>query len=121
MDRALQRLLRIDLPPRQSAFLWGPRKVGTSTLLRDAFPGSLNYDFLKTDLALAFGARLALLREQLLARPFVDLERPIILDEVQKVPGVTAFCHRIISPTIHDGRLTCTYGTISRRRFSTRG
>jgi len=28
MDRAFQRLLRIELPPRRSAFLWGPRKIG---------------------------------------------------------------------------------------------
>ena len=46
------RELKIKLPPRQSAFLWGPRKTGKTTLLRHAFPESLVYDFLKTDLYL---------------------------------------------------------------------
>jgi len=95
VDR-FSRLLSIDLPPRQSAFLWGARKTGKSTLLRMAFPQSLTYDFLKTDLALAFGARPALLREQLLARPAADLSPPIILDEVQKVPGVLDEVHWLI-------------------------
>jgi hypothetical protein len=51
----------LDLPRRQSAFLWGARKTGKSTLLRTACPQSLTYDFLKTDLALSFGARPAVL------------------------------------------------------------
>ena len=35
------RRLRIDLPDRQSAFLWGPRKTGKSTYLKQVFPNSL--------------------------------------------------------------------------------
>ena len=35
------RTLRIDLPQGQSAFLWGPRKTGKSTLLRMQFPAPL--------------------------------------------------------------------------------
>jgi predicted AAA+ superfamily ATPase len=81
------RLLSLELPAGQSAFLWGARKTGKSTLLRTAFPRSLTYDFLKTNLALSFGARPALLREQLLARSTAELREPIILDEVQKVHG----------------------------------
>lgn len=96
MNEGFRRLLSIDLPPGQSAFLWGARKTGKSTLLRTAFPRSITYDFLKTDLALAFGARPALLREQLLARPAADLAQPIILDEVQKVPGVLDEVHWLI-------------------------
>jgi len=68
MAHAWKRLLSLDLPQRQSAFLWGARKTGKSTLLQTAFPQSLTYDFLKTDLALSFGARPALLREQLPSR-----------------------------------------------------
>lgn len=88
MVGAFPRLLAIELPPRQSAFLWGPRKSGKSTLLRTGFPGSLSFDFLQTDLALEMTARPALLRERILARPAAELARPIILDEVQKVPAV---------------------------------
>lgn len=96
MVTGFPRLLTIDLPARQSAFLWGPRKTGKSSLLRASFPGSITFDFLKTDLALEFGARPALLRERLLAQPARVLDRPVILDEVQKVPAVLDEVHWLI-------------------------
>lgn len=92
----VKRLLNLELPKRQSAFLWGPRKTGKSTFLKDTFPHSLTYDFLKTDLALEFAKRPSLLREQLLAKDATVLERPIILDEVQKVPQVLDEVHWLI-------------------------
>jgi predicted AAA+ superfamily ATPase len=82
----IQRLLRIELPKRQSAFLWGPRKTGKSTFLKASFPGSLTYDMLQTDLFLEFSKRPFLLREQLLAADSKQLKDPVIIDEVQKVP-----------------------------------
>jgi predicted AAA+ superfamily ATPase len=82
----VERTLRIALPARQSAFLWGPRKTGKSTYLRSAFPESLTFDLLQTDLMLEFAKRPALLRERLLASPPERLRSPVILDEVQKVP-----------------------------------
>ncbi|MFM8635345.1 MAG: hypothetical protein ACKOEX_11130 [Planctomycetia bacterium] len=48
--------------PQAVGFPLGGRTTGKSTLLRTAFPQSLTYDFLKTILALSFGARPALLR-----------------------------------------------------------
>ena len=90
------RRLKIALPSRQSAFLWGPRKTGKSTYLKATFPNSLVYDFLKTDLMLDFNRRPALLREQLLAQPDAVLARPIILDEVQRVPLVLDEVHWLI-------------------------
>jgi predicted AAA+ superfamily ATPase len=88
MSENIPRRLRIDLPARQSAFLWGPRKTGKSTFLAMEFPDSIVYDFLKTDLAISFMARPSLLREQLMARKKPELAAPVILDEVQKVPAV---------------------------------
>ena len=90
------RLLRIDLPSRQSAFLWGPRKTGKSTYLRRTFPESLVYDFLKTDLSLEFAKRPSLLRERVLAKDEAVLAHPIILDEVQKVPQLLDEVHWLI-------------------------
>ncbi len=83
---SIERTLRIDLPSRQSAFLWGPRKTGKSTYLRSAFPDSVSFDLLETDLLLDLTKRPALLRERLLAMPPEKLRSPVILDEVQKVP-----------------------------------
>ncbi|MEA3420293.1 MAG: AAA family ATPase, partial [Acidobacteriota bacterium] len=92
----VKRILNIDLPQGQSAFLWGPRKTGKSTYLKDKFPQSLVYDFLKTDLALGFSKRPSLLREQVLAKDAAILKHPIILDEVQKVPQILDEVHWLI-------------------------
>src|SRR4030065_301320 len=88
MDELIPRRLRLELPERQSAFLWGPRKTGKTTLLRASFPRSIVFDFLQTDLALAMTRRPSLLRERLLASTARELREPVILDEVQKVPAV---------------------------------
>ena len=89
----IERTLQIDLPPRQSAFLWGPRKTGKTTFLKKTFPESLVYDFLKTDLFFDFSKAPYLLRERLLAKPDAILKHPVILDEVQKVPQVLDEVH----------------------------
>jgi predicted AAA+ superfamily ATPase len=90
------RMLRITLPPRQSAFLWGPRKTGKSTYLRSAFPDSLVFDLLQTDLMLDLARRPALLRERLEATGPERLRSPVILDEVQKVPQLLDEVHWLI-------------------------
>ena len=92
----IKRILDINLPPRQSAFLWGPRKTGKSTYLKEKFPHSLMYDFLQTDLFLEFSKRPFLLREQLLAEDDEVLKHPVILDEVQKVPQILDEVHWLI-------------------------
>ncbi|RPH56526.1 ATP-binding protein, partial [bacterium] len=90
------RSLRMALPARQSAFLWGPRKIGKSTYLGSAYPDSLTFDLLQTDLMLEFAKRPALLRERLLATPPEKLLSPVILDEVQKVPQLLDEVHWLI-------------------------
>jgi predicted AAA+ superfamily ATPase len=92
----IPRALRINLPARQSAFLWGPRKTGKSTYLRSAFPKSLTFDLLQTDLALELAKRPAVLRERLMAAPPERLRHPVILDEVQKVPELLDEVHWLI-------------------------
>ena len=92
----ISRALRIVLPARRSAFLWGPRKTGKSTYLRSAFPESLTYDLLQTDLMLELARRPALLRERLLAAPPARLRSPVILDEVQKAPQLLDEVHWLI-------------------------
>ncbi|MCU0275693.1 MAG: ATP-binding protein [Acidobacteria bacterium] len=84
----LPRLLKIALPEKQSAFLWGPRKTGKSTYLKAAYPNSLVIDLLDTDQQLEFLKRPALLRERLLAASPEARRHPVIIDEVQKVPAL---------------------------------
>jgi predicted AAA+ superfamily ATPase len=94
--KLIERKIDIRLPKRTSAFLWGARKTGKSTYLKKNFPQSLVYDFLRTDLALEFTKRPALLRERILAKDAALLKHPIILDEVQKVPGIMDEVHWLI-------------------------
>lgn len=92
----ISRALKMDIPPGQSAFLWGPRKTGKTTYLKTRFPKSVIYDFLQTDLFLEVSKKPSLLREQLLAKKKEVLKHPVILDEVQKVPQVLDEVHWLI-------------------------
>lgn len=94
--KKVKRLLNVELPKGQSAFLWGPRKTGKTTFLKEHFPDSLVFDFLKTDLFIEMAKNPALLRERLLARSENALSKPVILDEVQKVPQVLDEVHWLI-------------------------
>ncbi|HNR38902.1 MAG TPA: AAA family ATPase [Acidobacteriota bacterium] len=96
MKEILARLLKIALPKKQSAFLWGPRQTGKTTFLNATFPDSLRFDLLQTDLYLELVKRPFLLREQLLAAAPQQLEAPIIIDEVQKVPQLLDEIHWLI-------------------------
>ena len=93
---ATARILDIDLPPRQSAFLWGARKTGKSTYLQQRFPDSIRFDLLDSDLTIDLLRRPALLRERLLSQPARRLDEPVIIDEVQKAPEVLDEVHRLI-------------------------
>ena len=93
---ATARVLDVDLPPRQSAFLWGARKTGKSTYLQPRFPHSIRFDLLDSDLVIDLLRRPALLRERLLSQPARRLDEPVIVDEVQKAPEVLDEVHRLI-------------------------
>lgn len=90
MQQTIQRLLQLNLPVGQSAFLWGPRKTGKSTFLRWHFPQSIVFDFLDTDLYVDLVKKPSLLRQRL---SVVDVQGPVILDEVQKIPLVLDEVH----------------------------
>jgi predicted AAA+ superfamily ATPase len=94
--KPIPRFLTIQLPKGQSAFLWGPRKTGKTMFLRTAFPESIVYDLLQTGLFLEFAKRPSLLREQLLAAEPGQMQKPIIIDEVQKVPHLLDEIHWLI-------------------------
>ncbi len=96
MINQFKRSLAINLPVNQSAFLWGPRKTGKTTLLRSQFPQSIFIDFLRTDLFLEYTKSPFLLRERLLAKGEQAAKYPVIIDEVQKVPQVLDEVHWLI-------------------------
>ncbi len=90
------RVLNIDLPPGHSAFLWGPRKTGKSTLLRRRFPHSARFDLLDTRLMLELTRAPWTLSERVRALDEAKRARPLIIDEVQKVPSLLDEVHRLI-------------------------
>lgn len=90
-----RRTLEIDLPPGQSAFLWGARQTGKSTYLRERFRSSVYVDLLDSDVMLRLSARPSRLGEELRSAPQA-LARPVIVDEIQKVPGLLDEVHRLI-------------------------
>lgn len=92
----INRYLKLELPSKQSAFLWGPRKTGKTTFLRKTFPDSAVFNFLDTDLFFDVSKKPSVLREKIIALPPVQLDRPIILDEVQKIPAVMDEVHYLI-------------------------
>ncbi|MCK5521106.1 MAG: ATP-binding protein [Candidatus Marinimicrobia bacterium] len=89
----IKRQLNIDLPQGQSAFLWGARKCGKTTWLKEQFPDSLYYDFLKSDLYLTMLKEPKRLREELLLK---KPDKVVILDEVQKIPQLLDEVHYLI-------------------------
>lgn len=93
MPHYLQRYLSLDLPKGQSCFLWGARKTGKSTFLKERFKGSLYIDLLQADVYQAYFREPHRLRQELLALP---PNAPVILDEVQKVPMLLDEVHGLI-------------------------
>ena len=95
MDK-YNRIMKLDLPPGQSAFLWGARSTGKSTYLKQRFLNSLYYDLLNTDVLNKLRIRPAILREELSLASDEQLQHPVIIDEVQKVPALLDEVHWLI-------------------------
>ncbi len=90
------RYLPLDLPIKQSAFIFGPRKVGKSTFLKKKFPQAKVYDFLNSDQYHRLLKEPHLLREDVLSLSEEELQEPIILDEIQKIPELLDEVHWLI-------------------------
>lgn len=89
------RYLEMNLPPGQSAFLWGGRQTGKSTYLKKKFSQSPVYDLLQNDVYFALLQEPQRLRQELLAKkppPHI----PVIIDEVQRVPDLLQEIHWLI-------------------------
>ncbi len=91
-----KRTLRIDLPQGQSAFVWGPRKTGKTTLLRQQFPHAARFDLLDTRLLLDLTRAPWMFSERVRAFDRASRAAPIIVDEVQKVPALLDEVHRLM-------------------------
>jgi len=85
----------LELEPfltHKSLFLLGPRQSGKSTLLRQRYPGALYVDLLASDTF----RELSRYPESLAERARASSARLIIVDEVQKLPGLLDEVQRLI-------------------------
>src|SRR3990167_7409398 len=90
------RIMNIQVPEKQSFFLWGARQTGKSSYLEKHYPRSLYYDLLDMQLLLRYTQSPYLLREELSKKPPDKLAIPIIIDEIQKVPTLLNEIHLLI-------------------------
>ncbi|MXY77583.1 MAG: ATP-binding protein [Acidimicrobiia bacterium] len=90
-----RRSLLLPPPGTETFFLWGPRQVGKSTLLRQRYPDGTWVDLLKADEFRRYAARPELLRQELEAAG-PDPSRQVVIDEVQKVPALLDEVHWLI-------------------------
>jgi predicted AAA+ superfamily ATPase len=82
----------LRLPPNESVLLLGPRGTGKSTMLRASLPGAVHLDLL--DIAL-YGELLAH-PERLEAMVTAGRSSTVVIDEVQRLPGLLEEVHRLI-------------------------
>ncbi len=75
---------------KESAFLWGIRQSGKSTLLKELYPDSLYFDLLKADEYNRFISNPSLLREIVSVQL---VKQPVIIDEIQLIPALLNEIH----------------------------
>ncbi len=90
-----QRRIPIFKNTKESFFLWGPRQSGKTTFLKTTFPASPRYDLLDNRVFTRLLRHPELLGEELHAMA----RRPelVIIDEVQKLPGLLDEVQRLIT------------------------
>ncbi len=95
MKSSFQRKLQLKFGDNRACFLWGPRKTGKSTLVRQQFPQATTFDLLDSSLKNRLLIHPTLLREIILQ------ENPeyVFVDEVQKVPELLDEIHWCIENT----------------------
>ncbi len=77
----------------ESFFLWGPRQVGKSSLLRKQLPDAFWVDLLRADEFMKYSTEPHRLREELARWP---KDKWVVIDEVQKVPALLDEVHGLI-------------------------
>ncbi len=91
-----KRQLIIDLPHKQSIFLWGARQTGKSCYLKSKYNDCVFYDLLDNHEIIRFTKAPNILREEILALSDQQRNMPIIINEIQKVPDLLNEVHWLI-------------------------
>lgn len=81
---------------KESAFLWGARQTGKTTLLKNLFPDSIYIDLLLNSEFLRFTQNQDLLIQIIEAN---KPTKPVIIDEIQRIPNLLNEVHWLITNT----------------------
>ncbi len=87
-----ERALKIPVPAPRTFFLWGPRQVGKSSLLRYLFPEFPVIQLLKSEEFATFQAEPQQLRQRVSKNKWSF----VVIDEIQKVPQLLDEVHFLI-------------------------
>ena len=93
MKNHIKRILKLNLPEKQSCFLWGARKTGKSTFLKEHYPNALWIDLLKAEIYQQYLLEPQTLRYSLQQLKEIPL---VIIDEIQRVPELLNEVHWLI-------------------------
>jgi uncharacterized protein len=90
------RIIKNNLRNTETSFLWGPRQVGKTTVLKSQYPQAVFIDLLESDHFRKYTTRPQILSEELLAIPTDQL---VVIDEIQRVPELLNEVHRLMEKT----------------------
>ena len=85
----MERILKLETSENNAFFLWGARKTGKTTYLKNRFKDALYIDLLKTNVAQKYEIKPNLLREEITAMN----PELVIVDEIQKIPQLLDEIH----------------------------
>ncbi len=106
----MNRYLDLDLPTGQSCLLWGARKTGKTTFLKQKYPKAIFIDLLKSDVFQSYFREPQRLRNEMVA---IESPSIFIIDEVQKIPALLDEVHWLIENNKNLQFILC--GSSSRR------
>jgi len=87
------RILELDkLLKKKSFFLFGPRSTGKTTLINRQLPDARVYDLLDYEVY-----RALLKRPKIIEEESIDPDQIIVIDEIQKIPGILDEVQRLIT------------------------
>lgn len=81
---------------KTSFFLWGSRQVGKSSLLKQTFPDAVWIDLLNSESFIRYQQNPSRLREELKIALERTKNRWVVIDEIQKIPGLLNEVHWLI-------------------------
>lgn len=109
------RMLKLLLEGKSSIFLFGPRGTGKTTWIKNFIPSAVYLDLLEFQLYKKFSADPGRLQEHI-PDSFNAVDDWIVIDEVQKVPGLLNEVHRLIESKHYKFLLTGSSARSLRRK-----